>query len=126
MKPIESVCIVGAGAIGSLFAGHLGSIVRGKVLTRRAEGEPESALGLVKCPRCGGPGAVVDGVSAAAGLLDALRLKGRSRTIKAKVTTRVMAILARSPAFKDIKAELGRKLAIEELPCGPNADVEVM
>jgi len=96
------------------------------VLTRRAEGEPESALGLVKCPRCGGPGAVVDGVSAAAGLLDALRLKGRSRTIKAKVTTRVMAILARSPAFKDIKAELGRKLAIEELPCGPNADVEVM
>lgn len=37
MKPIESVCIVGAGAIGSLFAGHLGSIVRGKVLTRRAD-----------------------------------------------------------------------------------------
>ncbi len=37
MKPIESVCIVGAGAIGSLFAGHLGTVVKGKVLTRRAE-----------------------------------------------------------------------------------------
>jgi 2-dehydropantoate 2-reductase len=37
MKAIESVCIVGAGAIGSLFAGHLGTVVRGKVLTRRAE-----------------------------------------------------------------------------------------
>ncbi|HAK93545.1 MAG TPA: hypothetical protein DCM87_00670 [Planctomycetes bacterium] len=96
------------------------------VLTRRAEGEPASALGLVKCPRCGGPGAVADDVSAAAGLLDALRLKGRSRTIKAKVSARVMAILARSAAFKDIKAEFGRKLAIEELPCGPAADVEIL
>lgn len=37
MKPIESVCVVGAGAIGSLFAGHLGAIVRGRVLTRRAD-----------------------------------------------------------------------------------------
>lgn len=37
MKSIESVCIVGAGAIGSLFAGHLGTVVAGKVLTRRAE-----------------------------------------------------------------------------------------
>lgn len=33
---IGSVCIVGAGAIGSLFAGHLGSVVEATVLTRRA------------------------------------------------------------------------------------------
>lgn len=33
---IKSVCIVGAGAIGSLFAGHLGSVVETSVLTRRA------------------------------------------------------------------------------------------
>ena len=47
MKPIESVCIVGAGAIGSLFAGHLGTLVRGKVLTRRAEHAAEiNARGL--------------------------------------------------------------------------------
>ena len=37
MKQIESVCIVGAGAIGSLFAGHLGSLVQAKVLARREE-----------------------------------------------------------------------------------------
>ena len=37
MKPIESVCVVGAGAIGSLFAGHLGSQVNAKVLVRRQE-----------------------------------------------------------------------------------------
>ena len=37
MKPIRSVCIVGAGAIGSLFAGHLGSIVDARVLVRRDE-----------------------------------------------------------------------------------------
>ncbi len=37
MKPIESVCVVGAGAIGSLFAGHLGSKVSAKVLVRRNE-----------------------------------------------------------------------------------------
>jgi 2-dehydropantoate 2-reductase len=35
MKEIKRVCIVGAGAIGSLFAGHLGSIVDTCVLTRR-------------------------------------------------------------------------------------------
>lgn len=35
MKPIESVCVVGAGAIGSLFAGHLGSQVDARVLVRR-------------------------------------------------------------------------------------------
>ncbi len=35
MKQIESVCIVGAGTIGSLFAGHLGTVVDTKVLTRR-------------------------------------------------------------------------------------------
>lgn len=37
MSRIESVCVVGAGAIGSLFAGHLGSMVKGKVLVRRQE-----------------------------------------------------------------------------------------
>jgi 2-dehydropantoate 2-reductase len=39
MKEIHSVCIVGAGAIGSLFAGHLGSVVDAKVLVRRKEHE---------------------------------------------------------------------------------------
>lgn len=37
MTPIRSVCIVGAGAIGSLFTGHLGSTVETKVLVRRRE-----------------------------------------------------------------------------------------
>lgn len=37
MQEIQSVCVVGAGAIGSLFAGHLGSVVQMKVLTRRKE-----------------------------------------------------------------------------------------
>lgn len=37
MKEIRSVCVVGAGAIGSLFAGHLGAIVDAKVLVRRKE-----------------------------------------------------------------------------------------
>jgi len=37
MKPIGSVCIIGAGAIGSLFAGHLGSQIEAKVLVRRQE-----------------------------------------------------------------------------------------
>lgn len=37
MKAIRSVCIVGAGAIGSLFAGHLGAIVDAKVLVRRQD-----------------------------------------------------------------------------------------
>lgn len=37
MPEIRSVCIVGAGAIGSLFAGHLGSLVDAKVLARREE-----------------------------------------------------------------------------------------
>ena len=37
MPEIRSVCIVGAGAIGSLFAGHLGSIVDASVLARRQE-----------------------------------------------------------------------------------------
>ena len=35
MKKIERVCIVGAGTIGSLFAGHLGAIADTTVLTRR-------------------------------------------------------------------------------------------
>lgn len=37
MKDIKSVCIVGAGSIGSLYAGHLGSVVDIKILTRRQE-----------------------------------------------------------------------------------------
>ncbi|MFQ5635858.1 MAG: ketopantoate reductase family protein [Gammaproteobacteria bacterium] len=37
MPEIGSVCIVGAGAIGSLFAGHLGSLIDVRVLTRRTE-----------------------------------------------------------------------------------------
>jgi 2-dehydropantoate 2-reductase len=37
MNEIKSVCIVGAGAIGSLFAGHLGMLVPAKVLARRQE-----------------------------------------------------------------------------------------
>ncbi len=41
MKPIESVCVVGAGAIGSLFAGHLGSQVNARVLVRRQEHEDQ-------------------------------------------------------------------------------------
>ena len=34
---IDRVCIVGAGAIGSLFAGHLGQVAEVSVLTRRPE-----------------------------------------------------------------------------------------
>ncbi len=37
MNPIRTVCIAGAGAIGSLFAGHLGTQVETKVLVRRQE-----------------------------------------------------------------------------------------
>ena len=34
---LERVCVVGAGAIGSLLVGHLGSIIETTVLTRREE-----------------------------------------------------------------------------------------
>jgi 2-dehydropantoate 2-reductase len=34
---VKRVCVVGAGAIGSLFAGHLGQVAEVSVLTRRAE-----------------------------------------------------------------------------------------
>ena len=34
---IERVCVIGAGSIGSLFAGHLAQVVDVSVLTRRAE-----------------------------------------------------------------------------------------
>jgi 2-dehydropantoate 2-reductase len=34
---IESVCVIGAGTIGSLFAAHLAQVVQVSVLTRRAE-----------------------------------------------------------------------------------------
>lgn len=37
MKEIKRTCVVGAGAIGSLFAGHLGTVVESTVLTRRQE-----------------------------------------------------------------------------------------
>ena len=37
MKEIEKVCVVGAGAIGSLLVGHLGAIVDMAVLARREE-----------------------------------------------------------------------------------------
>lgn len=36
-KPVKRTCVVGAGTIGSLFAGHFGSVVTSTVLTRRAE-----------------------------------------------------------------------------------------
>lgn len=35
MKKIERVCVIGAGAIGSLYAGHIGRLVDVVVLTRR-------------------------------------------------------------------------------------------
>jgi 2-dehydropantoate 2-reductase len=37
MREIKRTCVVGAGAIGSLFAGHLGSVAESTVLTRRQE-----------------------------------------------------------------------------------------
>jgi len=37
MKKIKRVCVVGAGAIGSLFVGHLGAVVDTTVLTRRED-----------------------------------------------------------------------------------------
>jgi len=37
MTDIRSVCVAGAGAIGSLFAGHLGSLVDTRVLVRRQD-----------------------------------------------------------------------------------------
>lgn len=37
MKQIERTCVVGAGAIGSLFAGHLATVADSTVLTRRQE-----------------------------------------------------------------------------------------
>ncbi len=36
-NPIKRTCVVGAGAIGSLFAGHFGRVATSTVLTRRAE-----------------------------------------------------------------------------------------
>lgn len=36
-NPIKRTCVVGAGAIGSLFAGHFGRVAISTVLTRRAE-----------------------------------------------------------------------------------------
>lgn len=39
LSPVRSVCVAGAGAIGSLFAGHLGCVVDTKVLVRREDHE---------------------------------------------------------------------------------------
>jgi 2-dehydropantoate 2-reductase len=36
-RPIEHVCVIGAGAIGSLFAGHLAQVAEVSVLTRRRD-----------------------------------------------------------------------------------------
>lgn len=36
-RPIKRTCVAGAGAIGSLFAGHLASVAESTVLTRRTE-----------------------------------------------------------------------------------------
>jgi 2-dehydropantoate 2-reductase len=36
MNEVRAVCVVGAGAIGSLFAGHIGSVLPTSVLVRRA------------------------------------------------------------------------------------------
>lgn len=41
MNPFRSVCVVGAGAIGSLFAGHIGSVTEAKILVRRKEHEAD-------------------------------------------------------------------------------------
>lgn len=41
MNSIRSVCVAGAGAIGSLFAGHLGSVAEAKVLVRRQDHEEQ-------------------------------------------------------------------------------------
>jgi 2-dehydropantoate 2-reductase len=37
MRKLERICVVGAGTIGSLFAGHLGTVVEVTILTRREE-----------------------------------------------------------------------------------------
>lgn len=37
IRPIKRTCVAGAGAIGSLFASHLGSVAESTVLTRRRE-----------------------------------------------------------------------------------------
>jgi len=47
MRPIKRTCVIGAGTIGSLFAGHFGSVVESTVLTRRTEhAESLNAQGL--------------------------------------------------------------------------------
>ena len=37
MRELKRTCVVGAGSIGSLFAGHLGSVAESTVLVRRQE-----------------------------------------------------------------------------------------
>jgi 2-dehydropantoate 2-reductase len=57
---IERICIVGAGAIGSLYAGHLAQVARVSVLTRR----PEHAAALGRGLRISGKSELVAEVSA--------------------------------------------------------------
>ncbi len=48
MKEIKRTCVVGAGAIGSLFAGHLGSVAESTVLARRQEHADRLNCGVLK------------------------------------------------------------------------------
>jgi 2-dehydropantoate 2-reductase len=57
---IERICIVGAGAIGSLYAGHLAQVARVSVLTRR----PEHAAALGRGLRVSGKSELTAEVSA--------------------------------------------------------------
>jgi 2-dehydropantoate 2-reductase len=57
---IERICIVGAGAIGSLYAGHLAQVARVSVLTRR----PEHAAALGRGLRISGKSELMADVSA--------------------------------------------------------------
>jgi 2-dehydropantoate 2-reductase len=57
---VERVCIVGAGAIGSLYAGHLSQVAEVSVLTRR----PEHAAALASGLRISGKSDLVASVSA--------------------------------------------------------------
>src|ERR1700710_1837484 len=68
---MERVCVIGAGAIGSLFAGHLASVADVSILTRRAD----HAEGLAR---------------------DGLRISGRSDR---RATVRASADPAALPAF---------------------------
>lgn len=89
MKAIESVCVVGAGAIGSLFAGHLGTIVPTKVLVRRAEHAAElNARGITvsgKSERHARVQAATD--PAALGDVDLVIIATKATAVEASVRT---------------------------------------